>query len=223
MRWFLKGAADSGMGAASVRAVRCLIVPVTFVLLAAASSCGEGETKTVTVTETVTSEQPATPTETEQSTEDNDLRQPLTSGGITVNVLGVRAGQTLRYEGGTQSDVTPDAEPRIVKAKQDRRYVYIKSRLTNDTSSGIDLTCGYAVDAKAIDEKDRQFDAVEGLSQLRGNPGCNEMLQPGLNTSMMWVYLVPSSATVTAFAFADVTDVNAPAEPDVALLPPTPK
>lgn len=182
--------------------------------------CGSGETKTETekATPSGTGTIKATP-----EPQGDDLGKTFASGGIKLKVLSVRASRTLQYEGGTQSEQTPNAETRTIKAKQGGRYVYVKTRLTNDTSGGIDLTCSFPVDAKAVDDEGRQFDPDDGLSQIKGNPACNDMVQPGFKTTMTWVYLVPPGATVTQFAFSDVSDVNAPPEePAVIAVPPTP-
>jgi hypothetical protein len=123
---------------------KTLVVGVAFAAALAAMlvGCGGG-TKTVTVTS------PAVATDSKTTGERSSTPVPrlparTVSGGIEIRVLKAYALSSLRYEGGTQSELTPDARPRRVKAPQGGRYVYVRTIVKNDTSAGIDLTCGYA-------------------------------------------------------------------------------
>lgn len=205
--------------------MRLAVVSLAIVTLAGCGGSSGEKTRTVTVIETAEPAQTDTPSPTSTQTPQpsDDLGKSVSSGGIVLKVVDVRASKTLTYQGGVQSDLTPDAETRTVRAKQGGSYVYVKTKLTNKTKAGIDLTCGFPVDAKLIDDQGRQFSPDDGISQLAGNPDCNDMLQPGFRTVMTWVYLVPPGARLSTFNFADVTNFNAPPkDPGVVRLPAKP-
>jgi hypothetical protein len=61
--------------------------------------------------------------------------------------------------------------------------------------------------SELVDDQDRQFDPIDDLYKLKGNPECNDQLQPGFESDMTWVYRLPSSANVVGWAFQDFTDV----------------
>src|SRR4051794_2359495 len=110
------------------------------------AGCGGSSTKTVaetnTVTGTTTVAAPATtPTTTKaaaSSSSSDGLGKWFKSGGIRLKVLHVKASRFLHYEGGTDSDQTPNGSARTIKAKQHGHYVYVETRLANKTSQGID-------------------------------------------------------------------------------------
>ena len=134
--------------------------------------------------------------------------EPVRSGGIELTVTGARAESSLSY-----TDVLGDRKTE--KAKQGGRYVFVETKIKNSTSRGIDLTCSFEVDGKVVDDSGREFDTVEELSGIRGNPECNDMLEPGSKDTMIWVYRVPDGAEVSSFRFSDVSDLeteHAPAE-----------
>lgn len=145
----------------------------------------------------------------------------VTSGGIELIVSDVVARKSISYVSGVMSDVTPDGNARTVDAVQGGRYVYVMTNIENNTSAGIDLTCGLPIEAVVVNEKGQTFSSVDGLSQIKGNPGCNEILNPGFATRMTWVYLVAPESMVTSFEFRDVTDFNVREEIVKVELPPT--
>ena len=87
------------------------------------------------------------------------------------------------------------------------RFVIVSTRVLNDSTVSIDLTCGYPIANHVIDDRDRQFDSIEKLYQIRGNPECNDDLQPGFASDMTWIYRVPLDANISAFEFEDLTDL----------------
>lgn len=140
------------------------------------------------------------------------------SGGIRLRVVRVSSKPTLTYEGGTDSDVTPRGERTTVKAPQGGRYIYVTTRLTNDTTKPIDITCSEPVEVRLFDTKGRGYSPTDGLSQVKGNPGCNVDTQPGFKTRMTWVFLTPAGAKPSDLGFADATALedDLTAEPNKA-------
>ncbi len=173
-------------------------------------ACGEGG-DTQTVTETIREE--TTTAVEDGAASDNSQPEPtdgpVKSGGIEVAVTDAYAKQAVSYEGGTiDSRVTPNGEPRTVRAPQGGSYVYVETNVMNDSSEGLDLTCGYPMEVKLVEASGRRFDPVEGLDLVKGNPACNAQLQPGFRDGMTWVFLVPPDAEVNAFRFRDTTDLS---------------
>jgi hypothetical protein len=196
------------------------------------AACGSTTTKTVTVasteTETVTvpigdlardstTETAAAPAT--HSSHGTGKHAVAKSGGITLRVLSAHTSPTVHYIGGTQdADVTPNATAVTDKAPQGGHYEYVRTRVTNNTPEGIDLTCEDPVTAAVLDGSGREFDPVDGLYLIAGNPGCNKMLQPGFKDEMTWVFLLPKGAHAETFSFTDTTDFNADEDPaDVKL------
>jgi len=183
--------------------------PETFIAVAACAvmivvaGCGSSDTKTVT--ETV-SEETATAESDSSASQSEPIDNPAKSGGIEVAVRRAFTKPTVSYVGGTDdSRITPNGEPRTVNAPQGGSYVYVDAKVTNETSEGLDLTCGYPMEVKLLDASGRRFDPVEGLDLLKGNPECNAQLQPGFTDKMIYVFLVPPGAKAVAFRFARVT------------------
>ncbi len=186
-----------------------MLTVVAAVTLSAAAlvACGGGG-DTQTVTETI-SEETTTAVEGGGAS-DNSQPEPTDgaakSGGIEVAVTDAYAKPAVSYEGGTYSSFTPNAEPKTIKAPQGGRYVYVVTKVTNESSEGLDLTCGYPMEVKLVDDSDRRFDPVENLDYIAGNPECNAQLQPGFTDKMTYVFLVPPGAESDAFRFAQVTE-----------------
>jgi hypothetical protein len=42
--------------------------------------------------------------------------------------------------------------------------------------------------------------------KIKGNPECNDRLQPGFESDMTWIYRVPTTANVVGWAFQDFTE-----------------
>ena len=110
---------------------------------------------------------------------------------------------SVSYTGGVESAETPDAKPRTVRAPRGGRYVLVETTVLNDTGMPIDMTCSVPVYAKVVGDSGRRFEPISGLRQIEGNPPCSQLLQPGSETDMTWVFAVPRDATISAFEFAD--------------------
>jgi hypothetical protein len=90
------------------------------------------------------------------------------------------------------------------------KFVVVQTHVVNNAQISMDLTCGYPIATTVVDSQERQFDTIDSLYELRGNPECNDQLQPGFEADMTYVYMVPASAQIVAFGFADATDFSNP-------------
>lgn len=82
------------------------------------------------------------------------------------------------------------------------------THVVNNAKVSLDLTCSLPVQTKLVDVQQRNFDAIDDLYKLKGNPECNDQLQPGFEADMTWVYLVPKNASVVGWGFRDLTDLS---------------
>jgi hypothetical protein len=181
---------------------------------------GDSDSSEATTSTVAAAPTESTPTDVTSTTASGGGKSAV-SGGIALTVRGAHASPTITYEGGTDSDVTPNGEAKTVKAPQGGRYIYVDTTITNNTSKGIDLTCSGPVEAKVADDEGREFDADQNLYLIAGNPGCNALTQPGFDAKMTWVFLVPPDAKVVSFKFADTTDFAHPSAPASVPLPST--
>lgn len=150
--------------------------------------------RTVTAVSTVT----ATPDSTQPPAAPDavDVGVKTTSGGIdiVVNSFATVPNYTTLY----------NQDEETVQPRQGAKFVRVETTVVNNRKGGIDLTCSYPVAAKVVDINEREFDPVDDLYKLPGNPGCNDQLQPGFDSQMTWIYEVPASADILAFGFQDV-------------------
>lgn len=206
--------------------MRMLLVLVLLSMLALVG-CGGGET--TTVTETVTVNSSATGTETTETTDESpsasDIGTTAVSGGIHMKLLKVSTSRTVNYRGGMSTDVTPGGEPASHKAPQGGRYVFVKTTVENKTSGGIDITCSYPIRTRVESDDGTEYDPIDSLFLIPGNPECNDSLQHGFKATVTWVFLISKDTRVGKFTFRDVSDESSSDEEETATFefPPVPK
>lgn len=115
------------------------------------------------------------------------------SNGLKMTVDKVTSPATIRYE---QSGKT-------IKPPAGGKYVLIHTHGINDTKAGIDLTCSLPVIADLYDTQGRKFSGVNDIDkyEIKGNPGCNDDIQPGFPFTMIWAYMIPETAEISTFQF----------------------
>lgn len=188
-------------------------------VVVAATACSGGTdeplaeqtaTVTATVSVTVTAEPGITDsasstgaTDATDATDESGVGQPYDNLGATVTINAVRSATKIdTIENGT------------VQAGDGARFVILDATVQNNAKTSMDLTCSYPIGNKLIDAEDREFDSIEDLYDIPGNPECNSQLQPGFSSEMTWIYRIPSDAEVVAWEFADYSDYTAdPGEP----------
>ena len=201
-------------------AVACTVLSIT--TLFALTSCESGEssvpvTVTATATETVSgpaetpgSESTKASAEAAQATgdvadegssSDGKVGQKLVNGGVTLTVTKVEIVETIPmnrtgYETGTELGKITHERP-----EKGGKFLRVDTLVENTSKISMDLTCGWVIEAKALDSQKREFDSIADLYYLENNPGCNVGLQPGLKVDMSYVYLLPEDADATSFKF----------------------
>ena len=145
--------------------------------------------------------------------------------GIAIKLIGVDCSMRVRLD---KSRFHLGEEPfEDLAAGASAKFVTIRTQVLNDARRSIDLSCGHPVANHLTDERGRQFDAIDKLYLIPGNPGCGDKLQPGFASDMTWIYRVPLDANIAAFEFQDFTELllgKVPTEPTrIPLTIPTPR
>ncbi|MEU3602076.1 hypothetical protein ABZ714_25670 [Streptomyces sp. NPDC006798] len=133
------------------------------------------------------------------------LGEEARSGGAVVTVKKVRETDSIVMAGATK------------KAGSGAKYVVLETVVFNDTKASMDLTCSLPIINKLLDKEDRRYDTIDDLYEVAGNPECNEQLQPGFRSKMLFVYRVPESAKITSWEFSEF-DLTSDHEPSVVQL-----
>jgi hypothetical protein len=148
-----------------------------------------------------------TPSATPTTAPPAQVGQTVTSGGITLTVKDARAVDSIlmnesHFRPGSGYEKYTKTAP-----KEGGRYVTVIAHVVNNAKVSLDLTCSLPVQTKLVDAQARYFDAIDDLYKIKGNPECNDQLQPGFETDMTWAYLVPKGAAVVGWGFRDTTDL----------------
>lgn len=127
-----------------------------------------------------------------------------THGGATVTLIDAEASRTLERNTSGHREGSGYETFEVVEADQGGRFVIATTEVQNDGSSSMDLTCSLPIMAKVVDAQGREFDTVKSLYELRGNPECNDQLQPGFSSEMTYAFLVPEGADIRGIYFQDL-------------------
>jgi hypothetical protein len=178
---------------------------VTAGLALVLAACGGGgntsATKTVTVTVSGGSTPSAAATTTFPSTTPTSgpgIGDPMTNGGVKLTVNAVSAPATVllhQYH-------NPGVEFADTPPKAGAKYIRVDTTIENVGKESLFLTCGNRIRTQVIDSQQRQFDTIEYLFDIKGNPEC-KAVQPGFTSPMTYVFEVAQDAVVVYFAFAD--------------------
>jgi len=134
--------------------------------------------------------------------------ETLTNRGVQLTVKAVRSAETIEMN---QSGFRPGSgyeKYTEVQPDPGGKFVIVETHVVNKGRRSMDLTCSLPITTAVADIEDRMFDPIQDLYQLRGNPECNKLLQPGFESDMTYVFMVPATATVVRFGFYDSTDFD---------------
>ena len=153
-------------------------------------------TVTVTVTTTAAAdaevaaeEEGATPTPTHDT--GFKVGEEARNGGAIVKISKVVESDTIALAGAQKA------------AGSDAKYVTLKTTVSNEGKSSMDLTCSLPIVNALVDDQGRRFDTIEDLYDVAGNPECNAQLQPGFKDEMLFVYRVPKDAKIALWEFEE--------------------
>ena len=172
-------------------------------VLAAVAIAGCGSpTQTSTATVQVKTDAP-TPSPTP---EPNSVGEQVSNGGITLTVKAASTASTIELN---ESGFRPGSgyeKYTKTPAGDGAKFVVVQTHVVNNAKKSLDLTCSLPVSTKLVDDKERQFDPIGDLYKIKGNPECNDQLQPGFESDMTLIYRVPTTANVVGWAFQDFTE-----------------
>jgi hypothetical protein len=138
----------------------------------------------------------------------NQVGQQFTNLGATVTVTMVRSASSIELN---ESNFRPGSGRESytdTPVGSGASYVIVKADVVNNAKKSMDLTCSLPIRTVLIDDQDHNFDPIQDLYKVKGNPECNEALQPGFATGMTWVYRVPTATHVLGWAFEGTTDFS---------------
>lgn len=129
------------------------------------------------------------------------IGQPVTSGGaiITINSVVESQSVTAQPERSITRGEYAEQAPR-----SGGKFVIVDTTVLNDGKVSMDLTCSFPIQNKLITADKRQYDPIGDLYKIQGNPECNDGLQPGFDSRMVYVYEIPTAAVPAQFGFADM-------------------
>jgi hypothetical protein len=184
--------------------VRSVALAAAVLTAVATNGCGS-PAPTSTVTVEVQTEAP-TPSPT---TEPKSVGEQVSNGGITLTVKAARTASSIELnESGYQPGSGYEKYTKT-PAGDGAKFVVVQTHVVNNAKKSLDLTCSLPVSTRLVDDQERQFDPIEDLYKIKGNPECNDQLQPGFESDMTWIYRVPASANVVGWAFQDFTEFGA--------------
>ncbi|WP_431711540.1 hypothetical protein [Glutamicibacter uratoxydans] len=140
-----------------------------------------------------------------QTVVDGKIGQQLVNGRVSLTVVKAEIVDSvpMNRSGYVEEEfmvITHD------KPSKGAKFVRVDTLIKNTGDTSMDLTCDWVIENKLLDSENRAFDPIDELYLLLDNPQCNVKLQPGLETDMSYVYMIPESASVETFSFRDTSN-----------------
>ena len=88
------------------------------------------------------------------------------------------------------------------------KWVAATMTVTNNGKHSIDLTCSLPVTIKAVDSQSREFDPIQSLYGVQGNPQCDSQTQPGQSKTVTYVFSVAKDSQIRGFGWYDSEDFD---------------
>lgn len=190
------------------------------------TGCGSSDSKTEAAPESTTTTVAAPRTTTAAPTVSGKfdpapgtpgIGEAVTNGGAKITVNSVTSTPTISSRPGM---IRGEFAPKDARAGG--QFIVVDATVENVGKVSMDLTCGYPIANKLIDDEKRQFDTIEDLHRVEGNPECNAGLQPGFSSEMKWIYEIPTTAVPMMFGFYTTDGGSAASMRFIATGPVTP-
>lgn len=121
--------------------------------------------------------------------------------GVTLTVDSVsEADHLMLHADGVKRGFKPEER---LDAPSGGRFITVATTVENTGLDSWDLTCGFALQAHIFSDEEQRFDPVGELYRILGNPECNDDVNPGFESTMIWSFAVPDGIEITHFGFAD--------------------
>lgn len=145
----------------------------------------------------------ASPTTAPESAAPSRVGQPATNVGVAVTVNSVTAVPTIAlnqsgYRPGSGYDTYTDTP-----AGTGEKYVTVSTHVVNNEAKPLDLSCGVGLKTFAKDDQGHQYAPLDQLFKVKGNPQCDEAVEPGQGADMTWIYRVPADAHMVSWQFQE--------------------
>lgn len=137
------------------------------------------------------------------------IGQQVTAGGVTLTVTSAAPVPSISMNETNYDSSSPYAKFTNETPPAGAEYFAVATHVTNNSQVSMDLTCSYPIATKLVNAQQQQYDPIESLYKLKGNPKCNAQLGPGFSNDMTYVYMVPAGTQVLGWAFADATTLGA--------------
>lgn len=137
------------------------------------------------------------------------LSAPVTSGRVRLTVNAVSSPATVpmlfnRYEKDNVLKSSAFAQFLETPPQDGAKYVRVDTTIENIGDAPFGLTCDLPIHVGVLDAQQQRFDPIPELFRVKGNPECNEALQPGRSGQVAFVFEVPRDDVIGAFGFQDV-------------------
>lgn len=176
-------------------------------------------TVTVTATATVTAEpetESSADTVAEADTEAGaaadptavTVGKPAEHAGVRMTVTKAKASDTVTRNVTNSRQGSGFDKYDEIPADKGGHFIIIEAEVENIGQASMDLTCGWPINIKVVDEELREFDAVDDLYDIKGNPECNAQLQPGFSDTITYAFMVPKDSKVPGLYFQDTNALD---------------
>lgn len=138
-----------------------------------------------------------------QSATSSRVGQPATNVGVAVTVNSFKAVPSI---GLNQSGYRPGSGYESytdTPAGAGDKYVLVSAHVMNNESKPLDLSCGTGLKTAAKDDQGHEYPSMGQLFKFKGNPQCDEAVDPGQAADMTWIYRVPSDAHMVSWQFQE--------------------
>lgn len=142
-----------------------------------------------------------------QAVEPARLPVTLTQGGAQLTVKSARLEESIQLNKTSYRPGSPYAKYTAEHAGAGYHFFVVTAHVLNKGAHSMDLTCGLPIATRFVDKQGREFDTIDSLYEIKGNPECNTgAIQPEESADMTWSYRVPDSAIPDKWGFVDVED-----------------
>ena len=167
------------------------------------------------------SESSSAPSPEPEPTIDNyGIGEPVKAPGFVMTIKDVRGADTLEvnqssYESGSGYETWTQKKP-----ARGGSFMVLDTAIKNTATESMDLTCSFPIDIRVFNTDSQEYDPVQNLYEMRGNPECNAQLQPGFTSKMTYAFMVPKDSEIIG-AIVDVGLLgNEMSDPQVVALDP---
>ncbi|NUL45787.1 DUF4352 domain-containing protein [Cellulosimicrobium funkei] len=128
---------------------------------------------------------------------------PVDHAGVRLTVTSAKASDTVTRNVTNSRQGSGYEEYDEIPADEGGRYIVVEAEVENIGKKSMDLTCSWPVNIMVIDREMREFDTIDSLYEIKGNPECNAELQPGFSNTITYAFMVPNDSKVPGLYFQD--------------------